>query len=177
MRNNIVSLFFTLLAVVPFLGAARMDDRVDPWTAPYDKRAEIRLEGMIKGVGIEPTPLGHWTYITVAREDEWFKVYLGPRDFVMQYRLLPLLDTKVTITGTLFEERRRILIARVLRVPDAVIILRDRDGTPRWDKPGPVEMDPVVRPKPAAEDAVEIRNNSGDGPPTVGAVARAPAIQ
>jgi hypothetical protein len=150
MRTEVMFLFFVALTVVPFSATAVADDLFDLWTAPYENRAEIRFEGTVKGVGIEPTRFGYWTYLTVAREDGWFKVYLGPRDFTLRHPLISLLEEKAVITGTLFDEGRRIMIARVLRIGDAVIILRNRDGTPRWDKPGPVEMDPIGRP-PAIE--------------------------
>ena len=145
MRKAIAFLFFLILTVAPLSKAAGVDDRFDPWTAPYNSRAEIRLEGTIEGVGIEPTPFGHWVYFTVVREREWFKVYLGPRDFVMGRRLLPFLDSHVTITGVVYDARRRVVIARIVRVAGEVIILRDADGVPRWEsgKPGAPSEDTI----------------------------------
>lgn len=77
-------------------------------------------------------------HITLAIGDERLPVHLGPAWYLEEQVLTIEINDEIEVTGSrvVFDDNPA-LIAAEIDVGDTVIILRDRDGIPRWRHQGP----------------------------------------
>jgi hypothetical protein len=108
--------------------------------ARYNVAAETMWEGVVASQGHVVNGL---VFFPLSTEDGMMEVEIGPRDFVARSGFNLKTGEMVTVIGApAIEDGRDVVLAREVRTMRAVLVVRDRNGLPRWNAARPVEMDP-----------------------------------
>jgi hypothetical protein len=141
MRNKLIMLVLIIAAVLMFgavAGFSDWRDRTDDIVG-YNVLAERVFAGYAES---KPYLLENMVYFPLkTTSGAIVQVQMGPRDFVehANFKLSPRDMTTVIGMPTVMNTRH-IVLAREIKGPSGVLIVRDSMGVPMWDKPP--QMDP-----------------------------------
>jgi len=156
-KRLLVCIFAGAAVLIPSTIATRTlpdwrDDMSDINRISYDPSAEQVYEGIAASNG---HPLAGLMYFTLRSSDKTLEIQIGPQEFIEQSGFKFKIGEMVTVVGMpLVWNRRDIVLARRVSNMTTVLIVRDREGHPKWEMKGPVQMDPEI-PNPNLCDMIE----------------------
>jgi hypothetical protein len=109
----------------------------------YDVAAERVFEGTIVGKGYTFAGL---LYVPFKTTDAVMDIQIGTEEFVARNNLRFRVGEMVTVMGVpIIVNERDVILAREISSMNGIVVLRDRDGAPLWEKTYRILMDPERR--------------------------------
>jgi hypothetical protein len=104
----------------------------------YHRTAETTITGTIKAVVAFPAPDGSvGVHFDLKTADGLVSVHVGPALYIGQQNAYFFADDQIEIIGARMNEDDNTAIwAKAIQKGSSLLVLREADGTPKWDSTG-----------------------------------------
>jgi hypothetical protein len=120
---------------IPFIVATLWASAAMAQSAPYDKAAETSLNGTIRYVLSAASQDGTvGVHLEVTTPTGPVRVALAPAMFIASNNYYFFVDEKVYVVGAKSAKDGEIWARTISKDGKNVLVLRDEDGTPRWQR-------------------------------------------
>ncbi|MBI2833182.1 MAG: hypothetical protein HYX76_01985 [Acidobacteria bacterium] len=134
--------WLALASVVVATGVALADPPRKESLA-YDKSTEVTLRGAIQDVmGLQGADGVVGMHLTLKQDDHTVEVHVGPAVFVGMSNFSFAVEDQIEVTGSKLARGNSFIVwARLVKVGDRVLTLRDENGVPLWPDAKPQTVD------------------------------------
>jgi hypothetical protein len=125
-----------LLTGVIIIGSAAVLSAQTP--VRYDRAAEKTISGTIKAVVAFPAEVGGvGVHFDLKTADGLVSVHVAPALYIGQQNAFFFADDQIEVIGTRTVEDGNVAIwAKAIQKGNTLLVLREADGTPKWDATG-----------------------------------------
>jgi hypothetical protein len=109
----------------------------------YNVLAERLFEGSVEA---KPYIVRTMVYFALRTADSLVQVQVAPKDFFKRSNFKIDVGDSLTVTGMpIVMNGRDVVLAREIKGPKGVLVVRNPMGVPVWEGEGPMKMDPERR--------------------------------